>query len=273
MRFLEGLDDDIRQGLLDRIKTSWTHHSTAIEGNSLSLFDTRMLIEEGLTVGGKTLREHQEVVGHARCVELIYGLLGRAVGEEDLFILHKAVQVDAVFDICKPMGAWKREPNGVYVPLPDGRERFHEFARPADVPALMGTFILEMNKRILGAGNMDADASVAAYAQLHAGFVSVHPFWDGNGRLARLVSNLPMLSAGFPPILIDKGRRGEYMRHLADYQEACGPVTPESGPWPAGGSLDAICGFFADCHAHTLEWIREAHELQDGRDSSAQWPR
>ena len=107
MRFLDGLDDDIRQGLLQRLKVSWTHHSTAIEGNSIGAFDTQMLIQEGLTVGGKTLREHQEIVGHARCVDSIYGMLARDVVEADLFALHKAVQSEHVTDSLRPVGGWK----------------------------------------------------------------------------------------------------------------------------------------------------------------------
>ena len=265
MRFLDGLDNDIRQGLLKKLKVSWTHHSTAIEGNSIGLFDTQMLIEEGLTVGGKTLREHQEVIGHARCVDLIYGMLGREIVEEDLFELHKAVQSEKVFDILRPMGAWKVEPNGIYVALEDDRHDFHEFAVPQHVPALMREFLAELNSR--NAANLDLDDATLAYAKLHTGFVSVHPFWDGNGRLARLVSNLPVLNSGLPPILVPKENRPEYIRLLAAYQREAGEITPTSGVWPRSASLEALEQFFSTCHTQTVEWVREAHRMQQKRAS------
>lgn len=264
MRFLDGLDDDIRRGLLQRLKVSWTHHSTAIEGNSIGLFDTQMLIQEGLTVGGKTLREHHEIVGHARCVDLIYDMVGRGIVEDDLFALHKAVQLEAVTDKFRPMGAWKVEPNGVYVALDDGGDEFHVFAAPEHVPSLMAEFISELNAQ--NAKVSDLSGAAIAYAKLHNGFVSVHPFWDGNGRLARLLSNIPVLNAGFPPILVNKERRPEYVRLLATYQKEAGEITPTSGVWPPGVSLNALQSFFFSCYAQTAGWVEEAHTLQQQRD-------
>ena len=61
LRFLAGLDADLRQSLLSQIRDTWTHNSTALEGNSLSLGDTKFVIEEGLTVAGKPVKDHQEV--------------------------------------------------------------------------------------------------------------------------------------------------------------------------------------------------------------------
>ena len=264
MRFLDGLDDDIRQGLLQQLKVAWTHHSTAIEGNSIGLFDMQMLIQEGLTVGGKTLREHHEVIGHARCVDLIYDMLGRDIVEDDLFALHKAVQLETVMDIFRPMGAWKVEPNGVYVALDDGGDDFHVFAAPEHVPSLMSEFIAELNSHNSKA--LDLGGAAVAYAKLHTGFVSVHPFWDGNGRLARLLSNIPVLNAGFPPILVNKEQRPEYIRLLATYQREAGEITPTLGVWPRRASSDALQSFFSSCYTQTAEWVKEAHALQQKRD-------
>ena len=263
MRFLDGLDDDIRQGLLQKLKVSWTHHSTAIEGNSIGMFDTQMLIQEGLTVGGKTLREHHEVIGHARCVDLIYDMLGRDIVQEDLFALHKAVQLENVTDIFSPIGAWKVEPNGVYVALDEGDD-YHVFAAPEHVPSLMSEFIEELNAQ--SSGGVDLGNAAGAYTKLHAGFVSVHPFGDGNGRLARLLSNIPVLNAGFPPILVNKDQRPEYIRLLAAYQREASEITPTSGVWPAGADLDALRSFFSSCYTQTAEWVKAAHALQQTRD-------
>ena len=105
LRFLAGLDADLRQSLLNQIRDAWTHNSTALEGNSLSLSDTKFVIEEGLTVAGKPVKDHQEVTGHAAAITQIYDLLGRDVTADDLFALHRSVQVERVAYICKPFGS------------------------------------------------------------------------------------------------------------------------------------------------------------------------
>jgi Fic family protein len=69
--FLSGLDNDLKNNLLTQIRDLWTHTSTALEGNTLSLEDTHFILEEGLTISGKPVKEHQEVIGHARAIELL----------------------------------------------------------------------------------------------------------------------------------------------------------------------------------------------------------
>lgn len=136
-KFLNGMDRDIQQTLLHQIRDLWTHTSTALEGNTLTLGDTKFVLDEGLTVTGKPIKDHQEVVGHAKAIELIYGMIGQEVTETHLFELHKAVQSEEVSDIYKPYGAWKVEPNGTYMVNEQGRQIFLEYDLPAAVPALM----------------------------------------------------------------------------------------------------------------------------------------
>lgn len=114
IKFLKNLDEDIRKSLVVQIRNLWTHSSTAIEGNTLTLGETAFVIEEGLTVSGKPLKDHQEVVGHARAIDLIYGMFEKntPITEKDLFDLHRSIQTAIIFDIYKPIGGWKKEPNG-----------------------------------------------------------------------------------------------------------------------------------------------------------------
>ena len=111
--FLQDLDNDIREALLAQLRNLWTHTSTAIEGNTLTLGETAFVLEEGLTISGKPLKDHEEVVGHARAIDLIYDLIRREsdLTEKDLFDLHNAVQTERIIDVYKPVGAWKVEPN------------------------------------------------------------------------------------------------------------------------------------------------------------------
>ena len=101
MKFLDGLDNDLKKALLAQLRDVWTHSSTALEGNTLTLGETAFILSEGLTVSGRSLREHQEVSGHALAIELLYGLLKREtpVTPSDLFELHRAAQTSVVVDM------------------------------------------------------------------------------------------------------------------------------------------------------------------------------
>lgn len=267
MKFLEGLGLDrcMRENVLLAIRDLWAHGSTAIEGNRLTLGETRLVIEEGLTIAGKPLRDHVEVVGHARAMDLMFGMLGRTIVEEDLFALHKAVLNEVVFDVLNPQGAWKQEPNGTYmdravVGLDGTGLAFAYYAAPKHVPALMADFLVELNRASERTPGLDE--APAVFARAHAGFVNVHPFYDGNGRLARLLANVPLLNGGLPPLLFAAADRPEYMAAAARYTHGVGQIDPETGVWPAGAKsaeFEAVC---RRAYGHVREIIANALRCQ-----------
>lgn len=87
LNFLNGLDQDLQKALLTQLRNLWTHTSTAIEGNTLTLGETAFVLEEGLTISGKLLKDHEEVVGHARASDVVYAFVesGSDLTEKDLF--------------------------------------------------------------------------------------------------------------------------------------------------------------------------------------------
>ena len=263
LRFLAGLDADLRQSLLSQIRDAWTHNSTALEGNSLSLGDTKFVIEEGLTVAGKPIKDHEEVIGHAGAITQIYDLLGRDVTADDLFALHRSVQAERAADIYKPLGSWKVEPNGTYSVDESGAQVFVEYAAPEDVPALIADVIDGINTT--NPQPVDVRDAAPAYARIHAGFVSIHPFWDGNGRLARLIANIPLLNAGLSPLVIPKEERRVYIHTLARYQRRLGRITPETGVWPDPSELEPFADFCRRCYATTRRLVDPAFERQRRR--------
>lgn len=221
-QFLRELPSDLRIACLDALRTIWTHASTAIEGNTFSLSDTAFFLAEGLTVSGRTIREHVEIFGHAATVEDLYDFVesGQPLSEEWLFRLHRLVMLDAsVIDVYSPVGAWKIEPNGTNAINPKGDMEYLEYSPPRDVPFLMASWLEWFNSQ---AKIATEDQAVTAYAQCHMSFVRIHPFADGNGRMARLVANIPLLRAGFPPVIIAKEARREYLTTLALYEFAVG---------------------------------------------------
>jgi Fic family protein len=263
------LDADLRAALLIQLRDLWTHTSTAIEGNSLTLGETAFVLREGLTVAGKPLKDHQEVVGHARAIDLLWRCLepGKTFGEQELFALHKAVQTEAVFDYYQPTGKWKNEPNST-AGMVNGRQIIFEYALPAHVPALMEGWFALLHDIEDNTQAGDAKQILHAYVQLHAAFVRIHPFADGNGRLARLVANLPVLRAGLPPIIIPREQRKEYIDTLAAWHYAAGQIKAGDELLAAPEELAVFAEFCGRAWQESIKLVEEAQRRQEGRRRS-----
>ncbi len=256
--FLSGLSPSRRTALIHQLRDLWTYSSTAVEGNTLTLGDTHFVLEEGLTISGKPVRDHQEVIGHARAIQILYANLNRPAKPESVFELHLAVQTDVVTDIYRPNGAWKVEPNGTYAVTGDERQVYIDYAHPRDVPGLMSEILTVVNSE--PEPPLTLDTAHEVYAKIHAGVAHTHPFWDGNGRIARLLANTPVLRAGLPPIVIPKERRRTYLQLLADYELAVGTIDTVTGVWPKPDLLADFEAFCAECYEATKRLVREAHE-------------
>ena len=212
MKFLDGLSETRKTELLKQLRAVWSHDSTAIEGNTLSLGDTMFVLEYGLTVKGKPLRDQVDVQNHAHAVDALFSLVDKgSLNEGDLFELHRMVINEQSNDIYKPIGAYKREDNGTYRLL-EGKSVYHAYTPADEVPAAIHEWLLKFNDSYKAAAT--SDEAVDAYVAAHLGFTAIHPFYDGNGRLARLVANLPVLFAGFPPIVIPVESREEYLHAI-----------------------------------------------------------
>jgi len=264
--FLKDLDSDLRKALLIQLRNLWTHTSTAIEGNTLTLGETAFVLEEGLTVAGKPLKDHQEVVGHARAIDLIYECLqkGKEFGAADLFALHRAVQTEVIVDVYQPVGAWKKEPNST-IGVIDNRQVIFEYAQPADVPELMSDWFRLYSDLCRTIKPGDPEQALNAYVHLHVVFVRIHPFFDGNGRLARLVSNLPVLMAGLPPIIIPREARKAYIDTLSAYHYAVGKILSGDELLPEPGKLHPFTAFCRAAWQASIALVDEARKKQQAR--------
>jgi len=265
LEFLKHLDRDLRDALLAQLRNLWTHASTALEGNTLTLGETAFVLEEGLTISGKPLKDHIEVTGHARAIDLIYRLVEKGVDlmDDDLFALHQTVQTEQIVDVYKPLGAWKVEPNSTVI-VDGNKQIVFEYASPKDVPVLMKAwqdFFARINKEKA----LDKEKVLSCYVELHAAFVRIHPFWDGNGRMARLLANIPVLKAGFPPIIIPQERRREYIQALSKYHLAVGTITAGDDLLPAIDKLDDFKRFCQECWFESLKLVDEVHKQQRKR--------
>jgi Fic family protein len=263
LSFLANLDDDLRKAFLIQLRNLWTHTSTAIEGNTLTLGETAFILQEGLTVSGKPLKDHEEVVGHARAIDLIYDFLRKGIefNASDLFALHKAVQTEIIVDVYKPVGAWKKEPNST-VGVIDGKQVIFEFGQPAEIPRLMEDWF-KLYRELCGAMKSGNEhQALTAYVKLHISFVRIHPFFDGNGRLARLVANLPVLMAGLPPIIIPREKRKEYIDLLSAYHFAVGQIRAGNALVAEQDKLKPFTVYCKEAWRASMDLVDEAQKKQ-----------
>lgn len=262
--FLRKMDPDIADDVVRELRTLWVHGSAAVGGNTLSLGETAFFMEIGMTESSRPLEEYQEIAGHARAVDMVFSLVRsvRPIDETDLFRLHRALMSAGADAGDFSAGAWKREPNGVYVHQGD-EMTYYEFAAPDDVPCLMGQWLALLNR--LSASTHSLSAAAAAFATLHMALVLIHPFCDGNGRMARLVSNLPVLRAGFPPILIQRKHRDEYIHLLSAYKLAHGELDDGSCLLPENAQLHEFARFCRSSMQLSMAVVAGALERHQAR--------
>jgi hypothetical protein len=204
-----------------------THHSTAMEGNTMVLSQVKVLLEEGRAVGNKELTEYLEIRAYADAAQWVYD---QAIGIDDwsgrdlinlteLRQIHKLV-VEPVWRSVPPPGHQPDEGPGSFrrhdvKPLASG----HTPPPWPEVPVLVTDWLRAANTP--AAGHL-----VLHLANLHADLERIHPFLDGNGRTGRLVLNLMLIRTGYPPAIIYKADRAKYLKALrrADRDGDAGPL-------------------------------------------------
>lgn len=193
------------------------HHSTAIEGNTLVLKQVEALLEQGRAVGNKELAEYTEVKGYADAADWVYNQAIRPAMTSgvDTLTLAELRQVHQmamtpVWDVAPHPQATARERPGAFrehdiQPFPGG------MTPPSWplVPAAADTWVRDAN-----ALEPRSERFPEELAELHAGFERIHPFLDGNGRVGRLVLNLVLVRLGYPPAIVYKRQRSQYLAAL-----------------------------------------------------------
>ena len=184
-----------------------TYTSNAIEGNTLSAVETTLVIEQGVTIGGKPLKDHLEALDHYDAIRYVRELAAQAtrLTESDVRNLHRLAMQRSRPDIAGRYADLAR-----YVRTETGR---HAFPSPAEIPALMGDFAAW-----LGTAPDTLDTAFTAHRRL----VEIHPFNDGNGRAARLLMNLILIRAGYPPVAVRPEDRLDYIRSLQEAEAGRG---------------------------------------------------
>jgi len=201
--------EHLRQ-LRDYYRIGLTWSSNAIEGNSLTEMETKILLEDGLTIGGKPLRDTLEAMGHSLAYDYMFGLLKkRFITVNDIKQLHYLFFKN-IDETCA--GVWRDK--NIIVTGSD-----YEFPAPDELEYLMN----ELGRWIESARNDMHPVRFAA--MLHLKFVTIHPYIDGNGRVARLLMNAVLIQDGYMLAVIPPVLRHDYMTFIRLYQMK-GDFTP-----------------------------------------------
>ena len=201
---LRPFEGDMLRQLREYYRVGLTWSTNALEGNSLTEIETKVLLEEGLTIGGKPLRDTFEAVGHSVAYDYMFGLLDeRRVTVEDIMTLHRLFYKsidESQAGVCR----------GVSIVV-TGTD--YSFPEPSELDNLMtklGQWIHSQR---------DTMHPVRFAAMLHLRFVTIHPFIDGNGRVARLLMNTALIQDGYMLAVVPPIMRAEYLSLIRRYQQ------------------------------------------------------
>lgn len=201
----------LTQGEVERLRDEFliefTYNSNAIEGNTLTLQETALIINEGITIAQKPLKDHLEVIGHKEAYFYVEELVKEKVplSEKVIKDIHNIVLMD------KPMdkGVYRRVPVRIMGAV-------HEPPQPYLVPVQMEQLLTEYNEM------KKVAHPIECAALFHLKFEGIHPFIDGNGRTGRLLLNLELMKEGYPAINVKFSDRRRYYDCFTEYHQSNG---------------------------------------------------
>ena len=212
------LPSDVVGRIEQKLRIESNYHSNAIEGNSLTLGETRSLILHGLTADGKPMRDHLDLEGHDDAVKAIEDAVKRNESLNEVFIrnLHRILlkepyEIDAITPDGQPtrrlitIGQYKTQPNNVETSTGE----IYYYTPPDQVKPEM-TDLIDWYRKTENVG----EHPIVIAATFHYRFVRIHPFDDGNGRIARLLMNLILIKHGYTVAIIPIQERNRYIESL-----------------------------------------------------------
>jgi len=228
---LRPISKEQEQRIFQKYKLDWNYHSNAIEGNSLNYGETVAFIKHGLTAKGKPLKDHLDIKGHNEAINFILSIVKEPnrFTENDIRALHELILVEPYESPAKTaeglptkklikIGTYKTSPNSVETITGE----MHYYATVEDTPILMRELMEWLKNNF---ENKKIHPIVLA-AIFHHKFVSIHPFDDGNGRIARLIMNLILMQKDYPPVVIKKDDENKNAYYFALSQADTGNYMP-----------------------------------------------
>ena len=241
---------DVLNKINYKFRLDWNYYSNSMEGNSLTQAETRSVMVGNITVEGKPFQDIMEMKNHDEIINSIIRM-GKGelnISEKRIKELHSTIMYEEDPEKSKKIGQWKTEAN--YLHNYKG-ERF-DFAAPGDVPERMHALVNWVNaeKEKIDRKDKKALHPILLAFRFHLDYVSIHPFYDGNGRTSRILCNIILISYGYPPLYVKTKERDSYYRYLADIQAY-------------GGDPDLLYDFMAGLLIRSQEIVIDAIEGRD----------
>lgn len=194
------IESEVLKRYLEDSGIVYTHNSTAIEGNTMTLNETWAVIKENAVISGKTLAEHLEILGHKEALDFVADAVSNqtALTESLIKQIHALVLLDK-----------DRTHRGVYRNVPV-RVGSHIPPQPFEVPVKMEQYVADYNQSNL--------SPIEKEAKFHLEFETIHPFIDGNGRTGRLLVNFGLMKSGYPVMDIAYSDRQAYYDCFTEYR-------------------------------------------------------
>lgn len=205
---LRPLSEGALKSLEEKLRIDEVYNSTAIEGNTLTLGETALVLEKGITVEGKPLKDHLEVVGYDSALKFVREIVS---GQEKYSLTEDLIRKIHGLMFEKMRGLEEEYEHGIGFYRKNQcfiKGSRHVLPRPEKVPELMSTLMGYFKKE-------EPRLHPISYACLwHFGFTHIHPFADGNGRVARLIMNLLLMRGGYPITVLPVKKRAKYIEAL-----------------------------------------------------------
>jgi len=225
-------DTEIKKKIDYKFRLDWNYYSNKMEGGTLTRSETRSVMVGNIEVDGKPLKDIVEMKNHDVAILdiLKIGKGLQQISEKRIKELHKAIMFEDDVEKRNWIGNWKEIPNEII----NYKKEKVPFTPPAEVPdrlhKVLDTTKANLEKYFRG---YESKHPIKIATDFHIDFLTIHPFYDGNGRICRILTNLILISCGFPPIIIKIDQKESYYRYLADIQ--C-----------YGGDRDLLLSFFCN---------------------------
>ncbi|HXB35902.1 MAG TPA: Fic family protein [Puia sp.] len=212
------LGRDLLQKINYKFRLDWNYYSNRMEGNTLTLDETKSVMIGNINVHNKPLKDVMEMKGHDEAVQAILKM-GKGelnISEGRIKDLHKEIMYEESPTEKAKLGEWKKQPNHVI----NYRDEKFDFTDPPEVKEEMHALVNWVNaeKEKIDGKKKGALHPVELAFEFHLRYLTIHPFYDGNGRTGRILTNLILISYGYPPIYIKDNEKQSYYRYLADVQ-------------------------------------------------------
>lgn len=211
------LSDAVKKKINYKFRLDWNYYSNRMEGGTLTREETRSVMVGNIDVKGKPIKDVMEMNGHDKVVLdiLKIGKGELRIAEKRIKDIHRAIMHEEDAEKAKQIGQWKSQANEII----NYKNEKISFTPPADVAEAMHELLNKTNAELDAFfTNKKSLHPVVIASQFHIGYVTIHPFYDGNGRTARILNNLLLISCGLPPIIIKDAHKQAYYQLLADIQ-------------------------------------------------------